>query len=181
MAEGTCSVEGCDRKPLAKGLCKAHYERNRRNGTPGGAIGRARVIRPQRSCTVEGCERPHKTHGYCAMHYQRWRKWGDPLVCKPPALFGTDHPGWKAEDVGYLGAHHRVERARGRADEHRCINCGDQAAQWAYDHDDPNELIGSHGRTAGLAYSVDPSHYDPMCALCHVRFDHNHRRATATS
>lgn len=31
----TCTVEGCDRKPRARGLCSTHWKRWRRDGTPG--------------------------------------------------------------------------------------------------------------------------------------------------
>lgn len=30
----TCSIRGCELKPIAKGLCTNHYALNRRNGTP---------------------------------------------------------------------------------------------------------------------------------------------------
>lgn len=181
MAKGTCSVEGCERLTLAKGLCKAHYERNRRNGTPGGLIGPARFVRPVRLCSVDGCDRLHKTNGFCALHYQRWCKWGDPLICKPAALYGEDHPGWKGVDLTYIGAHRRVFWSKGRASEHACVECGGPAKQWAYDHGDPNELIGDHGPNKGLRYSADPAHYQPMCASCHRRLDNTHRRGTATT
>ena len=29
-----CTIEGCDRKPVAKGLCALHYMRARRTGDP---------------------------------------------------------------------------------------------------------------------------------------------------
>jgi hypothetical protein len=29
-----CSIEGCDREPVAKGLCARHYMRRRRTGDP---------------------------------------------------------------------------------------------------------------------------------------------------
>lgn len=178
MPDRTCSVDGCERKPLAKGLCKAHYERQRRNGTPGGAVGPPRFYRPVPACSVEGCDRPHKTNGYCGMHYQRWRKWGDASICKPRAQFGAEHPCWKGDAVGYLGAHHRVERAKGRADSHRCVDCGEPAAAWSYDHLDPNERHGGKGK---WPYSTSPDHYQPRCHGCHNRFDRRvleDRRAT---
>lgn len=37
MGVDPCSVEGCDRKFFAKGFCSLHYNRNRREGSPGPA------------------------------------------------------------------------------------------------------------------------------------------------
>lgn len=65
-----CSVPGCDRKTCARGLCSAHYSRDRR-GVP--------VDTPLRSygakgCSVEGCGRPHSARGLCNYHWHEARK-----------------------------------------------------------------------------------------------------------
>jgi hypothetical protein len=41
-----CSVDGCDRRADARGLCKKHWRRWRRNGDPGEAADRRPGIRP---------------------------------------------------------------------------------------------------------------------------------------
>lgn len=82
-------------------------------------------------------------------------------------------PQWK-EAPTYEAAHQRVRSLRGRASEYVC-DCGEQAAQWAYDHSDPNELVSV---TRGCVYSTDPARYTPMCALCHKRYDITHRTAS---
>jgi hypothetical protein len=38
MSERICSVDGCPEPARARGWCHAHYERWRRNGTPGDAV-----------------------------------------------------------------------------------------------------------------------------------------------
>lgn len=53
-----------------------------------------------------------------------------------------------------------------------CWRCGRTAHEWAYDHGDPDELMSERG----LPYSLDPSHYRPMCRKCHRRFDCAYRR-----
>jgi hypothetical protein len=59
----------------------------------------------------------------------------------------------------YSTVHHeRLPKARGRASDHSCIDCGGQAAEWSY-----REPTG---------YSADPFDYDPRCRLCHERHDH---------
>lgn len=73
----------------------------------------------------------------------------------------------------YSGVHQRMPSLEGRA----CWQCGDPAEQWAYDHDDPNELVSEKG----LPYSLDQARYKPMCRPCHGRFDLEHRRETGTA
>lgn len=167
MPKGMCAVEGCERTAIARSLCKAHYERARRTGEPGAAtVATPNNPRTRPLCTVEGCSELHKTNGYCALHYQRWRKWGDPLTVG--YLTGGAHQNWKGDDITYIGAHHRVERARGAAVDHRCVHCDALAVDWAYDHLDPNEL---RCEARGYPYSADPMHYMPLCQSCHNTFD----------
>jgi hypothetical protein len=89
---------------------------------------------------------------------------------------GDTRKHWRADVVGYLGAHDRLRRDRGRAKEHQCVDCGDQAEQWSYDHADPDELSGTQGTkgTTPYPYSLKPEHYDPRCKSCHVAFDWKH-------
>ncbi len=67
-----CSVEGCVAKPLAKGLCNAHYIRARRGkalDTP------VQHYNPSKLC-VE-CGEPTKSkggHGLCANHYRVYKR-----------------------------------------------------------------------------------------------------------
>lgn len=80
-------------------------------------------------------------------------------------MFGADNPRWGGDDISYTGVHLRMRRTD-PASNHACAHCGGAASQWAYTHDDPNEKRGEEG-----PYSVDPSHYIPLCASCHIRFD----------
>lgn len=70
-----CSIEGCDSKVHAKGLCSKHYNRIIRNGD---LILRKRKLKPTRYCEIEGCNNKHYTNGYCQMHYRRLKRHGDP-------------------------------------------------------------------------------------------------------
>lgn len=75
-----CSVNECERRPQAKGMCGMHYARFKRHGDPLFTINRPRAPRGNRStCEVDGCESRVKGKGYCLMHYQRYQKTGDPL------------------------------------------------------------------------------------------------------
>lgn len=81
MTERGCSIEGCDRRHMAKGWCNIHYKRWWKWGDPMQA-GRVRVsnIGP---CSVEGCDRDAQALGMCKMHYGRKQRTGDPLVARP--------------------------------------------------------------------------------------------------
>lgn len=77
-----CSIEGCDRRHAAHGLCLMHYKRLRLNGDP-----LVRSSRPPLLCSVDGCERQHNARGWCETHYRRWRTYGDPLAPLPMRRF----------------------------------------------------------------------------------------------
>lgn len=81
--------------------------------------------------------------------------------------------GPKRRDVaGYEAAHRRVFKDRGPAERRTCWRCGSaQAAEWAYDHADPDELEGFVRDRGPFAYSLKPHHYLPMCKPCHWAFD----------
>ena len=160
MDQRTCSLYGCDREHSARGMCHKHYYAWYRTG------GKAAVKKHRTGCQVEGCEGKHRGLGYCEMHYLRVYKHGSPDVVKPhPA--GEANNNWKGDDVGYFALHDRLGRLLGAAAEYpRHGDCGRPAAQWAYDHGDPDEREDPTG-----FYSVDPNHYMPLCASCHKRLD----------
>lgn len=71
--------------------------------------------------------------------------------------------------TGYETAHSRIRRTRGRAAECVCIACGEQAKDWAYNHNEPDpRAVTDH---KGRVYSDDPSFYVPMCRPCHRALD----------
>lgn len=71
----------------------------------------------------------------------------------------------------YVSAHQRISAARGPAREYDCTDCGGPAAEWSYDHGDPNELVGKSSATREAAYSLDIEHYVPRCVPCHRTHD----------
>lgn len=60
-----CTVTGCQRTVVALGLCRSHYDRMRRAGSP---VGPSDVPLPR--CLAPGCERVVDGHNarYCAAH-----------------------------------------------------------------------------------------------------------------
>jgi hypothetical protein len=110
------------------------------------------------------------------MHYERKRRtgtYGEPHARRVmPAA--EDSPRYVGADAQYKSIHRRMVRSLGSARELECVGgCGSRAREWAYDHEDPHELVSSDG----WPVSVDVSHYQPMCARCHHARDREFRRA----
>jgi hypothetical protein len=66
----------------------------------------------------------------------------------------------------YSGAHANTRLVRGEARAHFC-GCGQPAAEWAYQHGSEREQYDSRG----MAFSVEPLDYAPMCFRCHRLYD----------
>jgi hypothetical protein len=96
---------------------------------------------------------------------------GSGRYCSQPCA----HAARVIPDPTYAACHSRVYRAKGSARKYLCVSCGEPARDWAYDHDDPNELTGVdlNGRDVAyeVRYSADPEHYIPLCIPCHRVFD----------
>jgi hypothetical protein len=164
-----CVVDGCEGPHSARGLCAMHYRRALRHGDP---LVEKPKGRPARSvvCLAGDCARRVVSLGYCSLHYGRLLRHGDPNV----VLVQT-----RSETPTYQRAHQYVKRERGKATEHRCVDCGGQAQEWSYDHSDPFPLVQSlydsrSGRTRSVTYSADTSRFEARCRRCHVRFDIAH-------
>lgn len=164
---GECIVEGCTgASTRLKGkYCEKHYYRLRRTGS-------LEVTHPQREhrgiCTYPGCDRKDRgPRGYCDLHQGRIDRHGDPNIVLPSGrLSGSQHPMFKGEDVGYSGIHMRIKAERGSASNYPCVECGESASHWSYDHVDKAERMSPEG-----AYSIDLEHYQPRCVSCHKTYD----------
>lgn len=158
----TCSIPGCVGAHVARGLCGRHYKQASVRGTlpPG--------VRPPSNdgpCSVEGCEKGAQARGLCTKHYQRMRIRGTTDAWSPPK--GEESPGWVGGEATYRTVHSRLVAARGKASNHECVDCGDTAREWSYDHTDPESKHDDRGGD----YSVDLDRYEPRCRTCHFYFD----------
>ncbi len=194
MTDRTCTIEGCERNYWARGMCTNHYQAWRKHGDP--LISHKAK---RKTCRIEGCDKKAHGHSLCTKHYLRWHKHGDPLallprydVCQMDDCDRTP----RSELVGlcemhyyrrrrhgdpsvvkdtsiaeptYRSAHSRVTRAKGRAADYPCVDCGRAAHHWSYDHQDDSQLWTDDA--GGRHYSADPNHYEPRCARCHRLFD----------
>lgn len=82
----------------------------------------------------------------------------------------ADHGRAEQSSSTYGAVHVRLRKERRSATLYACVDCGESAEEWAYDHDDPAELVEIR-RGRGVRYSADLTHYRPMCKPCHSRFD----------
>lgn len=168
MTNHTCTVPGCDKPVKRRGYCYGHYMKAWRYGTPtpvfeskrknvkGRKFGTLTVIEEDGAKWLCECE--------CGEHRSvslgELNRRGDGCTCG----VARNH---RSSSSGYGAAHWRCQADRGPARAHRCVDCGSQAQQWSYNHDDPNEMTDH----TGLPYSLDPDHYRPRCISCHKKFD----------
>ncbi len=116
-------------------------------------------------CQVKECERQRVAKGMCLMHYKReWRKGGP----------GRGGRRWQTcistGKASYNTMHKQIVRRRGSAKTQSCDHCGEQAQDWAYNHNSPFErtqLIDGYL----IPYSVRVVDYIPLCKSCHRKFD----------
>ena len=74
-----CSIDGCNEKHRALGLCQRHYDRQRPKP----------LFVP---CSIEGCEKGIEKRQMCPMHYRRWRCHGDPFITQK--IHGAENRFW---------------------------------------------------------------------------------------
>lgn len=117
-------------------------------------------------CAAWDCERPARAKGWCFKHYKRVERYGTPNVRI------------KGDSPTYRAVHLRLNRAKGPASAHPCeiAWCDKQAAQWAYDHSDPDPLLWKRVRPGSWGYrvfefSADFERYMPLCRSHHHRLD----------
>lgn len=69
-----CSVPDCGKPFNARGLCKTHYELQRRANAA-----------PKPKCLVDSCDKPAQYRGWCSAHHTRWLRHGDTETIKKVA------------------------------------------------------------------------------------------------
>lgn len=68
-----CSVEECKGEVFAVGLCRKHYNKQRKYGNP--LAGKNNGVNKGKKCSIFGCEKEAHVKGYCQYHYdvERWK------------------------------------------------------------------------------------------------------------
>jgi hypothetical protein len=119
MAKKNCTIEGCERKHLATGLCQMHYGRKYRQGDPN--VKKKKQKKPPCNLLVneEVCGKPHASFGFCSRHYNSLRRHNDPLeVERLKAAKVIDEN--KYRTVARRG-HPNAKGAKGIIAEHRWV------------------------------------------------------------
>jgi hypothetical protein len=153
-----CSVPGCGRRYVAKGYCSGHYQRWKYGSDVRDPVREYQYY--DGVCSVGDCARPQRKRGYCTTHASRLQRTGDACEDVPIRVYSIH------DVVGERAAHERAKRLWGPASVYQCVQCGGQAAEWAYDGTDPDQLYGPSG-TSKVFYSLYPEFYMPMCKKCH--------------
>lgn len=95
-----CEVEGCERPRNSRGLCRGHYSRLRKHGTPT-PEGQPRLITPNRPvstapegrpCSVRGCTTRTRGGGMCSAHQRRKKRHGTPTPDHLPVSTQIEAP-----------------------------------------------------------------------------------------
>ena len=77
-----CIVPECFNDAIARGWCKKHYYRWKRNGDPL-IIKRMKAYCENDICVVDGCTDKAQDHFMCGKHAQRVRRYNDPNFLTP--------------------------------------------------------------------------------------------------
>lgn len=81
-------------------------------------------------------------------------------------------PTRRASVVSYRAMHNRVERERGKAKGHTCVDCLGPAHEWSLDEAQDDDLIDVHPTSGSpLRYSMDVARYVPRCRTDHRAHD----------
>lgn len=130
-ATRTCSVAGCDRTHFGRRLCRMHYERVRRSGSPD------RQPFVPSLCAVGGCSRVVRGLGLCNKHYQRLNRTGT-TERRPfkPSLCAVDGCDRVILARGWCGLHY--ERWRNNGDPltvrpNPAMLPGERNCKWQHD------------------------------------------------
>jgi len=112
-----CSVQECQRKVVARGLCDPHYRRARKAGEPMPPI----KDRKSTVCSVDECQQRAHSQGLCGTHARRLRLYGDPMVTTRPYVKGGGRRFLASGYVAVWRPSHPLAGKTGYVLEHRMV------------------------------------------------------------
>lgn len=75
---------------------------------------------------------------------------------------------------GYRALHMRIEASKGKAKEHKCVDCGADGFHWSYSNSadvEYSQLVTQNGKSAVMTYALDLDQYQARCYKCHRAYD----------
>lgn len=165
-----CKIDECERDAHARGWCKLHYERNRRNGSP------HRAIRKHNPCGAEGCTKLARSRSatLCPMHYHRLYRHGSTETVSSAGVVSVSNG--RRYKTKYR-PHHPLASKRGIVYEHRmvlydaigegphpCHYCGIEL-NWVA-RGEPGELQPDHVNNMGDDNRIE--NLVPCCRSCNT-------------
>lgn len=102
-----CSIQGCSKPHVAKGLCSMHYVRVLRTGSTDRI---KRIAAPV--CSVTDCTKKSVGKDLCQLHYRRWKTTGS--TDKPPAKRINSYKRVKTPEGIKYEHRYKMEQSLGR-------------------------------------------------------------------
>lgn len=113
-----CSAVDCSKKAQAKGLCHAHYKRQKLGMQMDAPMPHKNA---GLACLVDGCAEPAITKGHCHLHYRRMARGARvdaPIPAKDPDGWGQ---WYKPKASGYVLRFRKVDGQRESQSQHRYV------------------------------------------------------------
>lgn len=171
MVPKTCSVPECENGGyLTRGLCKMHYARLRRHGSPGTAAKQHSVSWAGVACQIDECDSPVASVGYCTAHYKRLLRYGDPLGT-PRVLTEAERFWSKVDKRGPEECWNWVAgKTAGYGGFHPSKEVTELAHRWSYREAngeiDPDLVLDHLCRNRAC---VNPAHLEPVSNIENLR------------
>lgn len=179
VADRMCSVDGCEKREIARGWCPMHYYRMQKHGSLD-LPPRVRPDRTKRTCSVDGCGRSVWSREMCNLHYSRQHRHGEvgPVesTTAPPGsgclrpdgyrtVYSHGHP--LADSRGQILEHRLVLYSVIGPDPHPCHWCS-LMVRWDRIHPRHGDaLVGdhlNHDRSDNA-----PANLVPSCGPCNAK------------
>lgn len=159
-----CELDGCNRNHEARGYCRKHSDNVKKWGVPDPLPEFKRALRAAFLPCCQYCDEKvtSKKSVLCKFHAGRKNRGLD--IDAPRKQYHLGNP-------GYGATHDRVRKERGPASLQACVDCGDQARDWALKPNTEDIVIQQDGANAGRTFSRDVNDYEPRCRPCHINHD----------
>lgn len=162
-----CTIEGCESRSTARGMCDHHYHQARNSGLErvnGYCTG---------VCDAPGCESQDVTKGLCELHYSRMKRTGGLETTRARRICSVDGCDSFCSGRGWCRKHYMRAKRRGwdlNAPLRNTHGSGPESRGWK---GDDVGYASSHSRVRRLRGSAR----DLQCIICgqpaaHWAYDH---------